>query len=60
MQRIGGIIFIKANGETISAKGDSFTYNTGQPKREVVVGADRPHGFKEMIQAPFIEGMTRI
>lgn len=56
--RIGGVIEIKANGQTIAAKGDSFTYNTGQVKREMVKGADRVHGTKSMIQVPFIEGAT--
>ena len=56
--RVGGIIQIKVDGETIPAKGDSFTYNTGRPKKEAVKGTDGVHGFKEMIQVPFIEGVT--
>ena len=58
MARVGGVIEIKANGQTIPAKGDSFTYNTGRLKREMVKGADRVHGSKSMIQVPFIEGAT--
>ena len=58
MSRVGGVIEIKANGQTIPAKGESFTYNTGQLKREMVKGADRVHGSKSMIQVPFIEGAT--
>lgn len=54
-RRIGGIIFIKVNGEQQQAKG-SFTYNIGVPKKEMVVGSDSVHGFKESPVAPFIEG----
>jgi hypothetical protein len=53
--RVGGIIEFKANGELYSAKG-SWTYNLGRPKREAVVGSDSVHGYKEMPQAPKIEG----
>jgi len=53
--RRGGIISLTINGETQLAKGD-FTYNIGSPKREPVVGMDRPHGFKETPVVPFIEG----
>lgn len=55
--RIGGVIRVKANGQTISAKGE-FTYNTGQLKREMIPGVDEVHGYKEEVQVPFIEGMT--
>ena len=55
--RIGGKLSIKANGQTIYAKGD-FTVNTGQLKREMIAGTDRVHGHKSMIQVPFIEGAT--
>lgn len=54
-ERVGGLLFVKANGEQLRAKG-SWTYNAGQAKREGVVGADQVHGFKEMPQIPFIEG----
>jgi hypothetical protein len=54
-ERVGGTLFVKANGEQLRAKG-SWTYNIGQPKREAIVGADQVHGYKEMPQAPFIEG----
>jgi hypothetical protein len=53
--RVGGIIEVKANGELYSAKG-SFTYNLGRPKRDPVVGSDSVHGYKEMPQAPSLEG----
>lgn len=56
MRRIGGIIEFKANGEQYSAKG-SFTYNLGKNKREGVVGSDSVHGYKEMPQIPYIEGV---
>jgi hypothetical protein len=53
--RIGGIIQFKVDGETYLAKG-AFTYNLGEPKREMVVGSDGVHGFKEMPKVAFIEG----
>jgi len=56
MARVGGIIQFKIDGENYLAKG-SFTYNIGAPKRESVVGSDSVHGYKEMPQAPFIEGV---
>lgn len=54
-QRRGGIISLQTNGTVQDAKG-SFTINPGMPKREGIVGADRPHGFKETAQIPYIEG----
>ena len=54
-RRVGGIIFVKVNGELYNAKGD-FSYNLGALRREPVVGMDSVHGFKESPQIPFIEG----
>lgn len=54
-KRIGGIIFVKVNGEQYKAKG-SWTYNLGRGKKEGVAGSDGMHGYKEMPQVPFIEG----
>lgn len=53
--RIGGLISFKIDGETFLAKGN-FTYNIGEPKKEMVVGSDSVHGFKELPVVPFIEG----
>lgn len=53
--RVGGIIFIKADGVQYQAKG-SWTYNFGKAKREGIVGSDKVHGYKEMPQIPFVEG----
>lgn len=53
--RVGGIIEVKVNGQLYSAKG-SYTYNLGIPKRDPVVGTSSVHGYKEMAQAPYIEG----
>jgi hypothetical protein len=53
--RVGGLIAIKVNGETLYAKGN-FTYNLGIARKEGIVGADRVHGYKETPQIPFIEG----
>lgn len=54
-RRIGGTIFVKVDGQQLQAKG-SWTYNLGEAKKEMIVGADSVHGFKEMPQVPFIEG----
>lgn len=54
-RRIGGIIFIKVDGQQLQASGE-FTYDIGVPKKEMIVGADGVHGFKEMPIVPFIEG----
>jgi hypothetical protein len=53
-QRRAGIVYLKANGVMLDAKGN-FTYNLGAPKREAIVG-HAVHGFKETVQVPFIEG----
>lgn len=55
VQRRAGLIQFQVNGEIQDAKGN-FTYNLGRPKRTGMVGADRPHGYKETPQIPFIEG----
>lgn len=54
-RRVGGIIFLKVNGELFQAKGE-FTYNVNPVKRESVVGQDVVHGFSELPKAIFIEG----
>lgn len=55
-KRLGGVIFLKVNGDLQRAKGN-FTYNLGKPTREAVIGSDqRAQGFKETGQAAFIEG----
>ncbi len=58
-QRVGGIIQFQAGGVLLAAKGN-FSWNTGKPKRDAVLGADRVHGYKEGIQTPFIEGAITI
>lgn len=54
-RRVGGILFLKVDGELFQAKGE-FTYNINPVKRESVVGADGIHGFKEEPKVRFIEG----
>ena len=54
-KRVGGIIQLQLNGEIYSAKG-AFSYNIGYDKRDVVLGSDGTHGFKEEPQAAKIEG----
>ena len=53
--RRGGIIYLKIDGTLYDAKGN-FTYNLGNPKNEAIIGADKVHGYKSSVQAPFIEG----
>lgn len=53
-----GTLFVKSNGVIIEAVGN-FTYRLGLPKREMMVGPDGVHGFKELPQVPFIEGEAR-
>lgn len=53
--RRAGILFFKIDGAQYDAKGN-WTYNLGAPKRETILGADAVHGYKEMPQAPYIEG----
>ena len=53
--RVGGIIEFKVDGEIFQAKGN-FTYNIGVAKKEMIVGSDSIHGYKETPQVPFIEG----
>ena len=55
-ERIGGVIRLRLDGNLRRAKG-SFKYNLGRRKREMVVGTDSVHGYKEMIQVPYIEGI---
>ncbi|MBO3274129.1 phage tail tube protein [Pseudomonas schmalbachii] len=55
MARVGGIISLKIDGESYDAKGN-FSYNLGANKKEMVVGADGIHGYKELPQVPYIEG----
>ena len=54
-QPLFGIIALKVDGYTYNVKGNC-TYNLGTDKREAVVGADGPHGYKVMPQSPYIEG----
>lgn len=54
--RVGGLIFVKVNGDVLKAKG-AFTYNLGSPKREAVLDAGGGvAGYKESPQVPYIEG----
>ena len=52
---VAGTIGLSINGERQYAKG-TFTVNPGFPVRETVIGADRPHGYKETPQAASLEG----
>lgn len=53
--RRAGVLFFKVDGVQRDAKGN-FSYNIGSPKRKMIVGPDRVHGYSEMPQVPFIEG----
>ena len=56
--RRAGTLSLQINGNIFDAVGN-FSYNLGAPKREALVGPDRVHGFKELPQAPMIEGEIR-
>ena len=56
-KRVGGIIELKAAGNVYAAKG-AFTYNLGRPKRDPVMGHSGYHGYKELPQEGFIEGVV--
>lgn len=55
--RVGGILFLKVNGVQFKAKSTSWTLNYGSNKKEMVVGVDGVHGYKELPVVPFLEGM---
>jgi len=55
MNRVGGIIFLKVDGQQYKVKG-SWSYNLGEDKKEAVVGMDGVHGFKVTPQVGFVEG----
>lgn len=54
-RRVGGIIFLKVDGELFQAKGE-FSYNINPVKRESVLGQDSIHGYSEVPKVIFIEG----
>lgn len=54
-RRVGGILFLKVDGELFQSKGE-FTYNINPVKRESVVGTESIHGFKEEPKVVFFEG----
>ena len=53
--RLGGIIFLKIDGQIFQAKG-AFSYGMGKPVRSAIMGHDSFHGFKEIPEVAFIEG----
>jgi hypothetical protein len=55
MKRVGGIIELKQTGELHKAKG-SFSYRLSATKKELVVGHDGVHGYKEVPMPGYIEG----
>lgn len=55
MERVGGIIFVRVDGQLYRAKG-SFTYDLGAPTRKSVVGVDGVHGYSEMPKPAYLEG----
>lgn len=54
-QRRGGIIQVQVDGRLLEARGN-WTYGLGTTKKDEIMGVDSVHGYKEMAQAPFIEG----
>lgn len=59
MARVGGVLYVAANGVRIPVRG-SWNIGRGLPKRDGVVGVDGVHGYKEMPQLPFIEGEATV
>lgn len=51
---IGGVAEVRANGKRLRVVGD-WTYNTGKPMREPVVGLEN-YGYIEKPQTPYIAG----
>lgn len=55
--RRSGIIHLKINGTLYSAKGGSFKYSLGIPKKEALLDASGGViGYKATAQVPFIDG----
>lgn len=52
--KIAGTTYVNIDGAVISVKG-SITCSFWDTEREVVLGIDGPHGYKEMYVAPFVE-----
>lgn len=57
-QRRAGLISFAVDGVRYEAEG-AFTTNLGEPKKEMLVGSDGVHGYKEEPQVPFIDGKLR-
>ena len=55
MERLGGIIELKLNGEMQRCAG-AFSYRLSVPKRELLLGPDCAHGYTEVPMAGYIEG----
>lgn len=54
-KRVGGKIFVKADGKQFDAKGQ-WEYNLGVDKRDPVIGSDGYHGHKAIPQEAYISG----
>lgn len=52
--RVGGTAKLRVNGVQFLVKGE-IEWNLGLPKKEDVLGQDRPHGFKEIQQFAMIK-----
>lgn len=53
--RLSGVLSVAINGVLYNIQGN-WTYNFGSPKRESKIGPNGVQGYKEMPQAPFVEG----
>jgi hypothetical protein len=56
--RIAGTLTCQLGAKTINIEGD-WEYNLGRPKKEMLKGPDRVHGYKEEPQVPYISGNIR-
>jgi hypothetical protein len=52
--RVGGTAKLRVNGVPFLVKG-AIDWNLGRPKKEDVLGQDKPHGFKEVQQFAMIK-----
>lgn len=53
-RRVGGILFLRINGELLQVK-SQVTYDLGRPKRDAVLGPSDVHGYTEKAKVPYME-----
>lgn len=59
--RIGGIVEVIVDGESLEITSDAWQWNLGEPKREGVVGGNgRPVGYTETPVLPMLKGKVHV